>query len=63
MLTDPQKVFDKAEEMAARYKQMLLSRPRTTSPWASPSTEPASRPPGSLAAAERAALPFSPWPS
>ncbi|BEV36106.1 30S ribosomal protein S1 [Synechococcus sp. M16CYN] len=23
MLTDPQKVFDKAEEMAARYKQML----------------------------------------
>jgi len=23
MLTDPQKVFEKAEEMAARYKQML----------------------------------------
>jgi len=26
MLTDPQKVFDKAEEMAARYKQMLLEQ-------------------------------------
>jgi small subunit ribosomal protein S1 len=26
MLTDPQKVFDKAEEMAARYKQMLLDQ-------------------------------------
>ena len=26
MLTDPQKVFDKAEEMAARCKQMLLEQ-------------------------------------
>ncbi|MCX5929220.1 MAG: 30S ribosomal protein S1, partial [Synechococcus sp. LacPavin_0920_WC12_MAG_50_7] len=26
MLTDPQKVFDNAEEMAARYKQMLLEQ-------------------------------------
>ena len=26
MLTDPQKVFEKAEEMAARYKQMLLEQ-------------------------------------
>lgn len=26
MLSDPQKVFDKAEEMAARYKQMLLEQ-------------------------------------
>ncbi len=26
MLTDPQKVFDKAEEMAAKYKQMLLEQ-------------------------------------
>ena len=26
MLTDPQKVFDKAEEMAACYKQMLLEQ-------------------------------------
>jgi small subunit ribosomal protein S1 len=26
MLTDPQKVFDKAEEMAARYKQMLRAQ-------------------------------------
>ena len=24
MLTDPQKVFSKAEEMAAKYKQMLF---------------------------------------
>jgi small subunit ribosomal protein S1 len=29
MLTDPQKVFDKAEEMAARYKQMLLEQAET----------------------------------
>ena len=26
MLTDPQKVFNKAEEMAAKYKQMLLEQ-------------------------------------
>ena len=26
MLTDPQKVFEKAEEMAARYKQMLMEQ-------------------------------------
>ena len=26
MLTDPQKVFDKAEEMAAKYKQMLFEQ-------------------------------------
>ena len=26
MLTDPAKVFEKAEEMAARYKQMLLEQ-------------------------------------
>jgi small subunit ribosomal protein S1 len=26
MLTDPQKVFDNAEEMAARYKQMLMEQ-------------------------------------
>lgn len=26
MLTDPQKVFDRAEEMAARYKQMLMEQ-------------------------------------
>jgi small subunit ribosomal protein S1 len=26
MLTDPQKVFDNAEEMAARYRQMLLEQ-------------------------------------
>ena len=26
MLTDPQKVFSKAEEMAAKYKQMLLEQ-------------------------------------
>jgi len=29
MLTDPQKVFDKAEEMAARYKLMLLEQAET----------------------------------
>ena len=27
MLTDPQKVFSKAEEMAAKYKQMLFEQP------------------------------------
>ena len=26
MLTDPQKVFSKAEEMAAKYKQMLFEQ-------------------------------------
>ena len=26
MLTDPQKVFNKAEEMAAKYKQMLFEQ-------------------------------------
>ena len=26
MLTDPQKVFSKAEEMAAKYKQMLFDQ-------------------------------------
>ena len=26
MLSDPQKVFDRAEEMAARYKQMLMEQ-------------------------------------
>ena len=26
MLTDPQKVFDKAEEIAAKYKEMLLEQ-------------------------------------
>jgi small subunit ribosomal protein S1 len=32
MLTDPQKVFDKAEEMAARYKQMLLEQAEDNEP-------------------------------
>ena len=32
MLTDPQKVFDKAEEMAARYKQMLLEQAEDVEP-------------------------------
>ena len=32
MLTDPQKVFDKAEEMAARYKQMLLEQAEENEP-------------------------------
>jgi small subunit ribosomal protein S1 len=32
MLTDPQKVFDKAEEMAARYKQMLLEQAEDVDP-------------------------------
>ncbi|MEB3322332.1 MAG: 30S ribosomal protein S1 [Synechococcaceae cyanobacterium] len=32
MLTDPQKVFDKAEEMAARYKQMLLEQAEDLEP-------------------------------
>jgi len=32
MLTDPQKVFEKAEEMAARYKQMLLEQAEDNEP-------------------------------
>jgi small subunit ribosomal protein S1 len=32
MLTDPQKVFEKAEEMAARYKQMLLEQAEDVDP-------------------------------
>ena len=32
MLSDPQKVFDKAEEMAARYKQMLLEQAEDLDP-------------------------------
>jgi len=32
MLSDPQKVFDKAEEMAARYKQMLLEQAEDNEP-------------------------------
>jgi len=32
MLTDPQKVFDNAEEMAARYKQMLLEQSDDSDP-------------------------------
>jgi small subunit ribosomal protein S1 len=32
MLSDPQKVFDKAEEMAARYKQMLLEQAEDLEP-------------------------------
>jgi small subunit ribosomal protein S1 len=32
MLTDPQKVFFKAEEMAARYKQMLLEQAEDVDP-------------------------------
>ena len=34
MLTDPQKVFDNAEEMAARYKQMLLEQSDENDPMA-----------------------------
>ncbi|MGL6134539.1 MAG: 30S ribosomal protein S1 [Prochlorococcaceae cyanobacterium] len=32
MLTDPQKVFDRAEEMAARYKQMLMEQAEDNEP-------------------------------
>jgi small subunit ribosomal protein S1 len=32
MLSDPQKVFDRAEEMAARYKQMLLEQAEDNEP-------------------------------
>ena len=39
MLTDPQKVFDKAEEMAAKYKQMLFEQTDENEEIASETTE------------------------
>ena len=39
MLTDPQKVFSKAEEMAAKYKQMLFEQTDENEEIASASAE------------------------
>jgi small subunit ribosomal protein S1 len=39
MLTDPQKVFSKAEEMAAKYKQMLFEQTDDTEETPMSSTE------------------------
>ena len=39
MLTDPQKVFNKAEEMAAKYKQMLFEQTDDNEPVAQAATE------------------------
>ena len=39
MLTDPQKVFNKAEEMAAKYKQMLFEQTDETEEMPTPTTE------------------------
>ena len=39
MLTDPQKVFSKAEEMAAKYKQMLFEQTDDNEEIASASAE------------------------
>ena len=39
MLTDPQKVFSKAEEMAAKYKQMLFEQTDDNEETAIPSSD------------------------